>query len=218
MVGFLRCSGRLSEAVPHFWPQQTNRTDPNQGSTSGTNSITLEKRMVRLYDFHTDMGQAWIAWQDPGDTVVEIGLPGTFSPEVIDRYRRRHGESIQFVRSTSDEDIVHAVQSYFSGRKVVSFPFWHRLGFGSMTESRIRVLHAVYAIPYGRTRSYSSIAAEVGKPAAGRFVGNTMAANPFPVIIPCHRVIRKDGSLGGFGGGIALKRRMLEMEQQVVAS
>ncbi|MEW6260734.1 MAG: methylated-DNA--[protein]-cysteine S-methyltransferase [Thermodesulfobacteriota bacterium] len=174
--------------------------------------------MIQLHDFHTDMGRAWIARKDPGAIVVEIGLPGTFSPEVIDRYRCRYGEGIRYIRSTSDDDIIHAVQSYFSGRKIVSFPFWHRLEFGSMTDTRIQVLWAVYAIPYGQTRTYSSIAAEIGKPTAGRFVGNTMATNPFPVIIPCHRVIRKDGSLGGFGGGIDLKRRMLDMECHVIAS
>ncbi len=174
--------------------------------------------MIQLCDFSTDMGQAWIAWQEPENRVIEIGLPGKFSPQVIESLRNRYGKNVRLVRSTPNEDIVHAVQSYFSGSRFVAFPFWHRLDFGSMTETRIRVLQAVYAIPYGQTRTYSSIAAEIGKPAVSRFIGNTMAANPFPVIIPCHRVIRKDGSLGGFGGGIDLKRKMLDMERIVVAS
>jgi len=174
--------------------------------------------MIWIADFDTVMGQAWIAWREPADVVMEIGLPGTFSPGVVEGFRARFADRVERVESTPHVDILHAIREYCLGSRVVSFPFRHRLDFGSMTESRIRVLEAVYRIPYGRTRTYSSIAAEIGKPSAGRFIGNTMAANPFPIVIPCHRVIRKDGSLGGFGGGIALKRRMLDMEKQVVAS
>lgn len=174
--------------------------------------------MVWINDFDTVMGQAWIAWRESGDAVLEIGLPGTFSPGVIESFRARFTDGAERAGKTPHVDILHAIRQYCLGKRVVSFPFWHLLDFSGMTESRMRVLEAVYGIPYGRTRTYSSIAAEIGKPAAARFIGNTMAANPFPIIIPCHRVIRKDGSLGGFGGGIPLKRRMLDMEKQVVAS
>ena len=60
--------------------------------------------------------------------------------------------------------------------------------------------------------TYGGLAAAVGVPGGARAVGNVMAGNPFPLVIPCHRVIRSDGSLGGFGGGLPMKRALLEME------
>ncbi len=92
---------------------------------------------------------------------------------------------------------------------------WEWLDFGSATVLQKAVYHATFQIPYGQTRSYRQIAETAGRPGASRFVGNTMAKNPFPVLIPCHRVIRSNGSLGQFGGGVDLKRKMLEIEAAV---
>ncbi|MBM4313075.1 MAG: methylated-DNA--[protein]-cysteine S-methyltransferase [Deltaproteobacteria bacterium] len=75
-----------------------------------------------------------------------------------------------------------------------------------------RVLLADFAIPRGRVMTYGSLAAKAGVPGGARAAGNVMAGNPFPLVIPCHRVIRSDGSLGGFGGGLPMKRALLETE------
>lgn len=75
-----------------------------------------------------------------------------------------------------------------------------------------RTLIACREIPRGRVITYGGLAAALGAPGAARAVGNAMAANPFALIIPCHRVIRSGGGLGGFGGGPAMKRRLLERE------
>ena len=75
-----------------------------------------------------------------------------------------------------------------------------------------RVLLADHRIPRGRVMTYGGLATKVGVPGGARAVGNVMAGNPFPLVIPCHRVIRSDGSLGGFGGGLPMKRALLEME------
>jgi len=82
----------------------------------------------------------------------------------------------------------------------------------------LRVLHACRAIPFGRTVTYSDLAQQVGCPGAARAVGGVMAANPIPLIVPCHRVLRTDGGLGGFSapGGIATKQRMLRHEQSAI--
>jgi methylated-DNA-[protein]-cysteine S-methyltransferase len=74
------------------------------------------------------------------------------------------------------------------------------------------VLRATYSIPQGSVSTYGLIAAHVGIPDGARAVGNVMACNPFPLIVPCHRVIRSDGHIGGYGGGIELKRALLERE------
>jgi len=71
---------------------------------------------------------------------------------------------------------------------------------------------ALSTIPYGETISYAELARRVGRPAASRAVGAANGANPLPIVVPCHRVIGKDGSLTGFGGGLATKRALLELE------
>jgi methylated-DNA-[protein]-cysteine S-methyltransferase len=75
-----------------------------------------------------------------------------------------------------------------------------------------RVLRAEYAIPRGRVSTYGRIAAHLGIPGASRAVGTALATNPFPILVPCHRAIRADGSLGGYQGGLPMKRALLEME------
>ena len=72
------------------------------------------------------------------------------------------------------------------------------------------------AIPYGETVSYAEIARRVGRPRAYRAVGAANGRNPIPIIIPCHRVVASDGGLGGYGGGLPLKRRLLELEAGAV--
>ena len=81
------------------------------------------------------------------------------------------------------------------------------------TPFQIQVWKAVEAIPYGQTRSYSEVACAINRPRALRAVGGAVAANPVPLLIPCHRVIGKDGSLVGYGGGLPLKERFLALEK-----
>lgn len=86
------------------------------------------------------------------------------------------------------------------------------LDFEGVGRFERRVLLADFEIPRGRVMAYGGLAAKVGAPGGARAVGNAMAGNPFPLVIPCHRVIRSDGSLGGFGGGLPMKRALLDME------
>ena len=91
---------------------------------------------------------------------------------------------------------------------------WDRLALSGMTSTEQAVLKKTAAIPYGDVASYRDVAAAIGRPKAFRFVGNTLAANPFPILIPCHRVIRSDGRLGQFGGGRDLKKKMIALEKK----
>ena len=75
---------------------------------------------------------------------------------------------------------------------------------------------ALVEIPYGRTVSYSELARRVGRPAATRAVGAANGRNPLPIVVPCHRVVGADGSLTGFGGGLAIKRRLLDLEAGLI--
>jgi len=86
------------------------------------------------------------------------------------------------------------------------------------TDFQRRVWLALAAIPYGRTESYGSLAARVGNPKASRAVGLANGRNPLPLVLPCHRVIGSDGRLTGYGGGLPLKKRLLDHEAAVSAS
>lgn len=92
----------------------------------------------------------------------------------------------------------------------VSGEAWNRL-----TRFQQQVYRAICRIPKGQTRSYGWVARQIGKPAAARAVGNALNRNPFAPRVPCHRVVRSDGSLGGFAGGPEKKRRLLDAECQI---
>lgn len=82
------------------------------------------------------------------------------------------------------------------------------------TEFQRKVWKALETIPYGETRSYKQIAEQIGKPEACRAVGMANNRNPISIVIPCHRVIGSDGSLVGYGGGLALKEKLLKIEKE----
>ncbi|MDP8266948.1 MAG: MGMT family protein [Candidatus Aceula meridiana] len=85
-----------------------------------------------------------------------------------------------------------------------------------LTDFQWRVLKAITQIPLGQTRSYAWVAKKVKSPKAVRAVGQALKKNPYPVVIPCHRVIRSDGSLGGYALGLRRKRILLELEKETV--
>jgi methylated-DNA-[protein]-cysteine S-methyltransferase len=105
--------------------------------------------------------------------------------------------------------LITSIKRFMNGEKT---DFVELLDLSAGTPFQQRVWTSCKGIPYGQTRSYSWIARDIGNPAAARAVGNALNKNPIPIIIPCHRVIAADGSLGGFGGGCGLKRDLLEME------
>ncbi|MFH1691029.1 MAG: MGMT family protein [Candidatus Omnitrophota bacterium] len=78
------------------------------------------------------------------------------------------------------------------------------------------VYRTVMSIPFGQVRSYRWVASKIGRPTAARAVGNALNKNPFVPYVPCHRVIASDGSLGGYSGGLAKKRELLERERRAI--
>lgn len=113
----------------------------------------------------------------------------------------------------SEEGLSKAIdllQRYFSGEPV---EFDLDLDFQDGTEFQQSVWRATYRIPYGEVRSYGWIAREIGKPLATRAVGSAEGANPLSIIIPCHRVLRSDGKLGGYSAGLHWKPKLLDQER-----
>jgi methylated-DNA-[protein]-cysteine S-methyltransferase len=107
------------------------------------------------------------------------------------------------------DDLRRQLDEYFEGeRRRFDVSLDRRLSHGY----RRRVLEALSEVPYGETVSYKDLAVRTGNPGASRAVGTAMATNPIPIVVPCHRVLRSGGALGGYGGGIETKVWLLRLE------
>ena len=106
--------------------------------------------------------------------------------------------------------LVERLSAFWAGEPVI-FPL-DNMDLDRCGPFQRRVLLAEYGIPRGWVSSYGLLARHVGHSGAARAVGSALANNPFPIIIPCHRAVRSDGSLGGYQGGLAMKRSLLKME------
>lgn len=111
--------------------------------------------------------------------------------------------------TTAFGDVVDQLEAYFDGSLIEFDVDLHLDG----TEFQRRVWDALRAIPYGETRSYGEIAAQIGSPGASRAVGLANGRNPIGIIVPCHRVVGSTGNLTGYGGGLDRKRILLDLEK-----
>jgi methylated-DNA-[protein]-cysteine S-methyltransferase len=107
-------------------------------------------------------------------------------------------------------DLTDRISRYFSGELV---DFADKLDLSGTTPFQQNVWRTVRNIPRGETRSYGWVANQLGLPRAARAVGQALGSNPVPIVIPCHRVIGSDGKPGGFGGGVEMKKFLLQLEQ-----
>lgn len=161
--------------------------------------------MVQVHAFLTPYGVLRTAVSERG--VMLLTLPGV-SQSTFEALLRRLAPDCSVVRGGDlNERLETEVTEYCHGRRrEFTLPLDVRV-----TPFYRQVLGAVARIPYGATRTYAEIAAAVGKPTAVRAVGGANARNPLPLLIPCHRVVATNG-LGGYGGGLELKRRLLTLE------
>lgn len=107
---------------------------------------------------------------------------------------------------------IKLLDTYFAGGAINFAEIPVQVAYG--TEFQQQVWNAIQQIPHGEVRSYQWIADQIGRPKSGRAVGNAVGANPVSILIPCHRVIRSNGALGGYGGGLDRKRQLLALEGQ----
>jgi methylated-DNA-[protein]-cysteine S-methyltransferase len=132
-----------------------------------------------------------------GDAVTEILL---------------HGRSTRPPETPLERLVAQELREYLAGtRSRFTFPV-----SPSGTAFERRVWDALQRIPYGETRTYGDIAKDLGAPHGARAVGSANHKNPIPIVIPCHRVVRTGGGLGGYGGGLALKRKLLDLETRAL--
>ncbi len=141
--------------------------------------------------------------------LVRIGLPAEDPDAVLDELAHRVAPRV--LRGPRDS-VVRArrqLDEYFDGTR---HAFELALDWRLTRGFRLHVLHATAQIPYGTTASYRQIATQAGSPAAVRAAGTALALNPLPIVVPCHRVLRSGGGLGGYTGGLDRKRRLLAVE------
>jgi methylated-DNA-[protein]-cysteine S-methyltransferase len=135
--------------------------------------------------------------------------PITFPFEVERTYGTSGRES-----ATAFNEVREQLDEYFAGKRLV---FRLPLDLEQGSPFQRRVWRALRDIPYGETVSYKEVAHSIGQPSATRAVGAANGMNPLPIVIPCHRVVASDGTLGGYGGGLELKRRLLTLESKTRA-
>ncbi|HUV03564.1 MAG TPA: methylated-DNA--[protein]-cysteine S-methyltransferase [Armatimonadota bacterium] len=159
------------------------------------------------YVFETRLGWVGIAGADGGIQRLVLPLPSKRQAEKA----VKEGMREQLVESKHDFSGEAArLRAYFRGERV---KFKCEVDAAGSSAFDRRVWAAAREIGYGRVETYGWIAARIGQPHAARAVGQALGRNPVPIIVPCHRVIRSDGRLGGFSAGLEWKIRLLDMEK-----
>ena len=160
----------------------------------------------------TPLGVLWVAVTETGLAAVEWDK----DKASFERYLTHRLKRIPVPDAQATSEPLLELTSYLRGdHRAFSFP----IDWSTLRPFQRLALQAVYAIPYGETRTYAEIAHQIGREHAYRAVGRANATNPMPLVIPCHRVIGSDGKLHGYGGGEGLKTKewLLRLEGAVVA-
>ena len=156
--------------------------------------------------FNTSLGWMGIVGSHKG--LKRVILPQK-SKEAVFRQLMNHGCVVGDQSPDMFGDLPHRLRQYLNGG-LVYFP--DSLDLVEATRFQQDVWQLVHTIPYGETRSYGWVANRLGLYKAARAVGQALGRNPVPIVVPCHRVTKSDGSLGGFGGGVEVKEFLLGLE------
>jgi methylated-DNA-[protein]-cysteine S-methyltransferase len=157
---------------------------------------TVDAPFGRMLVAATPNGLVRTAFDKESQDEVLTELADRISPRVLEAPAR-----LDEVRRELDE--------YFTGNRTeFDLPIDWQLSHGFLRRAR----EECFRIPYGQVRTYKQLAEAAGSPEAVRAAGNAMAKNPIPIVVPCHRVLRTGGALGGYGGGLECKRWLLDLE------
>lgn len=160
--------------------------------------------------FDTVIGRCGLAWTDRG--VASVLLPDTSDNELRAHFARRFPAAHETTPPADMRQAIDSIAALLSGEPIdLSFV---TLDMTGVPEFNQRVYEAARLIPPGTTVTYGDLARQLGVPGSARAVGQALGRNPFPIIVPCHRVVAADGKSGGFSapGGVSTKLRMLAIE------
>ncbi len=172
--------------------------------------LVIRARLVDSYGVYlsvleTRLGRIGVAYRERG--IVSLQLPRPTEEQAWRELRKEYPEGVR--REDVPEAITRELCAYAEGRcKEFDLP----VDLSAARPFQRAVLTAIAKIPFGETRSYGWVARAIGKPGAARAVGQALHTNPIPIIIPCHRIVASDGSLGGYGGGLPMKIKLLRLE------
>jgi methylated-DNA-[protein]-cysteine S-methyltransferase len=190
---------RSAAALPAGGPEELAGALADRADREGVLDVAyaaVDSPLGRLTVAATPRGVVRIAYPTSSQESVLLDLAGKVSPRVLEAPER-----LDAVRRELDE--------YFEGRRrEFELPLDWSLTRGFFR----RVLRATARIGYGQVGTYAEMATRAGSPRAVRAAGNALASNPIPVVVPCHRVLRTGGGLGGYGGGLERKEFLLRME------
>jgi methylated-DNA-[protein]-cysteine S-methyltransferase len=160
---------------------------------------------------NSPLGDLRLAASDLGLLAVEWARSQPALDSYLERFKRPLEANKQILGPFARE-----ILEYTQGNRR---EFTFAIDWASLRPFQRKAMQAVYAIPYGETRTYAEIAGEIGHPKAPRAVGRANATNPMPLVIPCHRLIGADGKLHGYGGGEGLKTKewLLKMEGAILS-
>ena len=173
------------------------------------NKNLASRPVVRFGSLETPIGPVFVAISNSGLFDVAFGVTNQV------RYVARLGTRVE--RALPDQRAVSGVldqlDSYFSGNITrFSIPLDLRVS----SDFTYRVLRNASLIPFGQTISYGEMAKLIASPRASRAVGGALGRNPIPIVVPCHRVVAGDGRIGGFTGGLTIKKALLRLEGHLV--
>jgi methylated-DNA-[protein]-cysteine S-methyltransferase len=189
--------------------------------TPTTKSPTLEKNLEAVRERAAAEGLLDVAYttaDSPFGTLllaktpqglVRIGLPNEDPDELLADLAGRISPRVLEAPGGLDEER-RELEDYFAGRRhAFELPIDWQLSHGFLLRAR----QGIVAIPYGETRTYTDLARGAGNERAVRAAGSACSRNPIPLVVPCHRVLRSDGSLGGYAGGLGMKEKLLDLER-----
>jgi methylated-DNA-[protein]-cysteine S-methyltransferase len=158
----------------------------------------VDSPVGRLLAARTERGLVSLGYQDVrgGEDELLERLAGEVSPRVLHAPARL-------------DDVRRELDEYFDGRRTA---FDLPLDFVLMRPFARRILEVTAHIPFGSTSTYGEVAAQAGSPGAARAAGGALGSNPIPIVVPCHRVLARNGTLHGYTGGLERKRHLLELE------
>lgn len=165
----------------------------------------LESVGYRVVD--SPLGPLWVAVGPKGVLAIHYGAEPSHLE--LARIVRVYGPGVLPDPRRADP-VARELDQYFEGKRRV---FDVRVDLSTLTPFQRAILGATARVGYGDVATYGTVAADAGNPRASRAAGAALGSNPVPIVVPCHRVLASDGSLGGYGGGLEAKRRLLKLER-----
>jgi O-6-methylguanine DNA methyltransferase len=173
--------------------------------------VTEAEEVIHAGTVETPLGTMRIACNEWA--LVALALPGEEEAHFVDALARPRPATTVVGTNAMVAEVAAELRAYFAGDlRAFSTPL-----APEGTAFQQRVWSALCAVPYGETRTYGVLAAQLGRPRAARAVGHANGANPLPIVVPCHRLVGHDGGLvryGRYGGGLAMKRWLIEHERR----